>query len=173
MKLNIHTVILLIFMTSLLTCSANSQVLDSVSVYCIINDELNPVLDSFIIHEKQYEYYNKDVTFFVNVMDSIGVVFELNSGTLFKEIPFLYSYKKKNAGIFIYKGHTFILSGRSIISNKIMVKTCNYQTIKFIDVKDVGNNAIEDDSFFPTTWLCKFDKDSMLILSKTPMIKYK
>lgn len=144
---------------------------DSVPVYRIVNHDFYAVLDSFIMHEKQYDYYNTHVTFFVNVLDSAGVVFELNSGAMYEETPIIFSFRKKNAGAFTFKEHTFILTGRSIISNQIMAKTCGYQNVKFVDIDEFDDDAIEYYSYFPTSWICRLDKDSILILSKVPLKK--
>jgi len=164
-------VALLALTTSILPYQGNSQNLDSIHIYEITNNNFISVLDSFVNHEKQYEYYSKDVTFSVNILDSNGTVFELNSGVLYQKAPILYSFQKDNPGIFLYNGHKFILTGRSIINGRIMRKTCNHQAVQIIDVSKLSNNANEDDSYFPTTWLCKLDKDSIPILSKSPMVR--
>jgi hypothetical protein len=131
-------------------------------------------LDSFIIEESRYEYYNPNVTFRLYIMDRNGCVLQLSSGIDYKNHPpvFEISDIDSTSGIFYYKTHKFIMYGRYIISSKILHRTNNYIIIKKYNIQ-IYEDANEDDSFFPTIWIIAFKNDKFIITNKFPMEDYR
>ncbi|MDR1006122.1 MAG: hypothetical protein LBL74_04585 [Bacteroidales bacterium] len=152
--------------------------LDSIPVYTIINSDFHTILDSFINEERQYEYYNDNVTFFVNIMNTKGNVLQISSGDDLKNKPlqFWESDIDSTYGIFYYKTHSFVIRGRSVIDSDIMIKTNKYIIVEaynesMLDIID--DDVMEDDTYFPTMWFVRFENNKFEIGSKFPMEDYR
>ena len=147
---------------------------DSIPQYEIINPDFYAILDSFIVEEKQYDYYNTNVTFFVNILDSNGSVLQLSSGCDYQnKAPFVEKPSTDSTlGLFYYRTHSFVIRGRSIVNGNILIKNKKYCPVRVFKGSD-NEIIIEDDSFFPTTWLVYFDGTNIEIFSKAKMIDYR
>ena len=83
--------------------SIAQTVKDSIFIYEINNNEFLAILDSFITHEKQYEYFNKNVTMYLNILDSSGTCLQLSSGSTTDSLGIMEYDISANCGIFYYK----------------------------------------------------------------------
>lgn len=141
-----------------------------VPVYEIVNESFKKALDSFIINEMQYEYYDTNVVLHANVMNYDGTAIQLSSGCKNCYSPIVYNtYVDSTLGIFYYKSHIFTIFGRSIVNSKLMKKTNEKFKIYLISFKEQSNNNIIDDSYFPTTWYGILDWDKFILKNKFPM----
>ena len=142
---------------------------DSINIYLINNESFVAVIDSFITHEKQYKYFSENLTFYLNVLDSNGTCFQLSSGSATDTLFVLDYDNVDNCGVFYYKTFRFLINGRSIIDRKILKKENKKVKVKRVILSDY-ENAIEDDSYFPTTWIYVFKNDKFYLTYKGDMV---
>lgn len=165
MKKNVCSFLFLFFCICLF--SQNVIKKEEIPIYIIQNNDFGFLLDSFIFNENKYSYFNDSLVFFLNVLNQNGTVFELLSGEVFEDnIPFIYKYQKEKAGFFTYNNYKFIIVGRGVISDSIMIKTNEYTFVRTIKIYD-SINALDDDSYFPTSWIINFENNFFKIVNKT------
>lgn len=166
------TIIFVLIEFKLFCQIGNSYEIIEVPVYEIINESFKQALDSFIINEMQYEYYDSNVVLHANVMNYDGTAIQLSSGCKNCYSQVVYDiYADSTLGIFYYKSHIFTIFGRSIVNSKLMKKTNEKFKIYLISSKEQSdniNNTI-DDSYFPTTWFGILEGDKFIIKNKFPM----
>jgi hypothetical protein len=142
--------------------------IDTMFLFSVINSDFRGILDSFIIHEQQYEYYDSTVVFFVNIniYDS-GLNLWLFSGdkNIGTEIKLAQSdYLKK---MFVHKNHIFLsrINCFGLIYNNILNELFQKTDKKIVivyyknietEIEEIESFFIEDDSYFPTTWIYDF-----------------
>ncbi len=133
---------------------AQDNELDSINLLTVNNKVFSNVLSAVIGFEKQCNYYDSNINFIIDVQ-KVDIFIEIFS---IIQIESIFGITKlgKEQGYFVYKGHTFIVSG--VFEDKIFKKTdrkikFNYEEI--IDKYDTktGEPIIEseDDSF--TQWI--------------------
>jgi hypothetical protein len=135
------------------------------------NDNFNVILDSFITHEKQYKYFSDNVTFYLNILDSNGTCLQLSSGGMVDTLYIWDSDKAENCGVFYYKTFRFLINGRSIVDKRILKR--KFEKIIVKRAKLLDENATEDDTYFPTTWIYKFDNNKFYLILKEDMKDYR
>jgi len=161
MKIKILATFIICFV-SINVYSVNKE--DSIPIYKIMHKELEIILDSFINNEKQYNYFCDSAVFFLNVMDLKGEILQLSSGYKKTRDTINVYYADSNTGIILYKNYYFILSGRSRVSDKILMKTNKYYTVKTNNsVNDVGE---EIDVYYPTYWFMNIVNNNLTIVNK-------
>jgi hypothetical protein len=135
------------------------------------NKDILVYLDSFVMNERKYSYYDTCVVLYANTMDRNGVVLQLSSGRRHVYSPIISQcYVDSTCGVFFHNLHLFVLYGRSIISNQLMRKTSNSFLIKVkMEEKGDFSKSGEDDSYFPTTWIGKFDGRHFFIINRIEM----
>jgi hypothetical protein len=165
MKLKILATFIICFV-SINAYSINKE--DSIPIYKIMHNELEIIIDSFINNENQYNYFCDSAVFFINVMDLKGEILQLSSGYKKTRDKINVYYSDSNTGIILYKNYYFILSGRSRVSDKILMKTNNYYKVKKNNsVNDVGE---EIDVYFPTYWFINLVNNNLTIVNKSKRI---
>jgi hypothetical protein len=127
---------------------------DSIFIYKINNDDFRSILDTFINHEKQYKYFNKNVTLFLNILDSNGTCLQLSSGLIQSTLSIM-EYDTTNCGVFYYDSIRFLISGRSPVDERIFKKGSKKVAVLKIKIEE-NENAIENDKYFPTYWIYKY-----------------
>lgn len=146
----------------------NSLKLAQVPIYQISDNQVELVLDSFICNEAQYEYFDDNVVLYINVMNNNGTTIQISSGHKGQYKPALdETYMDSTVGIIYYKKHTFLLYGRSVISSKIATRTEKTYLLEIIESDT--SEIIEDDTYFPTSWICRYKKDGFHIMNKFEM----
>lgn len=151
-----------------------SKKLANVPVYQIVNKDLMIVLDSFILNEKQYDYYDTSVVFYANTMNKNGTILQFSSGGKYSGMPEVEEhYLDSTFGVFYHKSHVFLLYGRSIVCSDLMQKTDKIFVVSVI--KDIENESLmfEDDSYFPTTWIYIFKDGKLYNTYKEEMIDHR
>ena len=91
------------------------------------------------------------------MLDLNGTVIQLSSGA---SIDYLKVYEAENisyCGIFYYKSFRFFVSGRSKISDRLLIKSSNMAEIFIVKIREDKNSG-EDDHFFPTCWIYRFSE---------------
>lgn len=126
---------------------------DSINVYTIVNQDFISIIDSFIVHEKQYDYYNDSITFDFTILDQEGCVFQLSSGiTQENEIAIFEGDDVSLCGVFYSKSHRFFINGRSLINEYILKKTNSKIQANIVRLNE-NEEVLIDDSVFPTIWI--------------------
>ena len=162
------TLVLLCF-SDISEAQINSTSKDSINIYLINNENFVAVIDSFITHEKQYKYFSDNLTFYLNILDSNGTCLQLSSGSVTDTLYVLDYDNVDNCGVFYYKTFRFLINGRSIVDRKILKKENKKVKVKRVILSD-NENAIEDDSYFPTTWIYVFKNDKFYLTYKGEMV---
>lgn len=149
---------------------------DSLPVYSVINQNFANILDSFVIHEQQYEYYDTTVIFHIS-MD------------IYKDCTMiqLFSGNKNNDSIrisindikhllFFYKQHLFIVYIRTQDSEqKLLEETKLKQVVYYVKHITKKNDEIAEfiDDYFPTTWIYQFKDEVFYEKLKTSLRDYR
>ena len=172
---------ILFFLTLFILSCQSATKTDSISkkfakvpVYQIVNNDLMIVLDSFILNEKQYDYYDTSVVFYANTMNKNGTVLQFSSGGKYEGIPVVDElYLDSTFGVFYHKSHFFLLYGRSIVCSDLMQKTDKIFVV--CAIKDVENGSLgfQDDTYFPTTWIYIFKDGKLYNTYKQEMIDHR
>lgn len=141
----------------------------SVPIYKVTNKDLISVLDSFILNEKKYDYYDSTVVLYANTMNNDGTILQFSSGGKGVSSPVINrNYADATLAVFYHNKNMFVLYGRSIVSSKLMTKTNAMYSIATRRTDD-ETQAFEDDSYFPTIWVGKFDGVKFRITVKSNM----
>lgn len=136
--------------------------MDSICIYEITNSAFEIVLDSFIEHEEQFDYITDKTIFKISILDSSGTSIQLSSGTNADSV-FLNSFDNlQSSGLLYYKSYRFLISGRSEINNKILSKTQNSNAVYIR--KSFKDEPFEDDSYFPTVFIYKFQNNKFVLV---------
>jgi len=141
---------------------------DSINIYVINNESFVAIIDSFITHEKQYKYFSNNLTFYMNILDSNGTCIQLSSGSITDTLYIMDYDDVENCGVFYYKTFRFLINGRSIVDKRILKRENKKVIVKRVRLSD-DDNVIEDDSYFPTTWIYKFKNDKFYSTYKSDM----
>ncbi len=141
---------------------------DSINIYLINNDSFAAIIDSFITHEKQYDYFNDKVTFYLNILDSNGTCIQLSSGSIIDTLFIMDYDNAENCGIIFYNTFRFLIKGRSIVDGKILKKENKKIIVRIARLFD-DYSHIEDDSYFPSTWIYKFNDNKFYSTYKSDM----
>jgi len=145
----------------------------SVPVYSVINDDFYSILDSFVIHEQQYEYYDTTVIFPIT-MDIYKdcTMVQLFSG--YKRNDSIKILKENiNQLLFFHKQHVFIVNVRTSDSEQTLLKETKYkQLVYYVTYKVIktNNDAIFIDDYWPTTWIYQFKDEIFYEKLKLPLI---
>jgi len=92
----------------------------------------------------------------------------LSSGSITDTLYIMDYDDVENCGVFYYKTFRFLINGRSIVDRRILKKENKKVIVKRARLSD-DDNAIEDDRYFPTTWIYKFKNDKFYSTYKSDM----
>jgi hypothetical protein len=148
---------------------------DSIPVYLVVNEEFAKILDSFIIHEQQYDYYYSTVRFLLilecNEKRSSFTLFSGNrcqdSVIIFEEPLNIYMEKE---GIIFYNNHTFVCLFYDDICELLLKQSNMKQFVyyKRTTIKPIKETEIHEDiDIFPSIWTYEWNNGVFEEIMKT------
>lgn len=178
-------ILLLIFIT--IKSFSQNILKDTIIIYNIVDEKFKNILDSFLIHEQQYSYYDSSNIFILTLDEyKYRFVIQLISG---QKNPYEDSIKinlennmKYKNIYFYYKNLLFnviIRNKESDLFETRILKPYVKKEIYIISDKNTQNGNItfdiEDisDDYWPTTWIYLWDNDIWKCVWKSPIINIK
>jgi hypothetical protein len=146
----------------------------AVEMLQIVNEELFVILDSIVDHEKQCDYYNPNLLFYIGIHDNWIYDKMLIIGSIGERIE----NSKSILGCFIYKNHLFFAEGKCL--DDTLFKSTN-QKMKYhfaisksgIDPKTgimfIDSMDMQDD--FYSYWYYIFENGNLIFDSKSTYCK--
>ena len=149
---------------------------DSVPVYSVINHSFYIILDSFVINEQQYEYYDSTVIFPItmDIYEDYTMI-QLFSGNKNNDSIRISINDVKHL-LFFYKHHLFIVFVRTQDSEqKLLEETKFKQVVYYVKQIKEKNGEIEGfvDDYFPTTWIYQFKDEIFYEKIKSPLMDFR
>lgn len=153
---------------------------DSVFVYSIVNAELNCIIDSFIIHEQQYKYYDSSVVFpmTVDVYPNYTMIQVFSGNRNDDSILIMEKYLEQI--IVLYKQHLFKVTLRTngFVGN-LFERTNLRLAVNYIGITtNIKNQVVLDeifeevDDYWATTWIYQYKDGCFLEKWKSPLIDF-
>ncbi len=128
--------------------------------YDIKNEQLKNVLNEFIEHEKQYDYYDSLWMFRINIFkEDSTITFFIQSGSSEPWMTDWKNFEKEYYFVAKYNSYYFIVNSNVTIQNTdtiFFTKTSVHYELKVHDNNPIEvNNSIffEDDRYLQTVWM--------------------
>ena len=178
MKKIVFTIISILILYNTSVFSQNKKAIDSLSIYEINNNDFKLVLDSFIVNEMMYKYYDSTVMFSATIDTLQGITaIQLFSGD---EPRFEILDNEEHLQVFfIHNNHYFIATSRSnYFDEGLFKKTNKKQAVKVITTDEwlkeqskkekAGDYSDSvDEEIFATDWIYNYYKGNMYFVRKS------
>jgi hypothetical protein len=157
-----------IFLVAFITCGiyypmfsiTTTQKTDTIYIYTLDNMYFTSILDSFILHESQYDYYDSTCAFNMNInkFEIGGLWIWLGSGYYHRVYANIEKYLRESipkiTHILVYKSHNFFITSLDELDTALFKKTNLYYIIPeeqelVVDIFEL----IGDESKYETAWL--------------------
>lgn len=152
---------------------------NSVFVYSITNAEFKCIIDSFIMHEQQYKYYDLSVVFpmTIDVYPNYTMIQMFSGHRNYNSNLVMEKYLTQI--LVSYKQHLFIVTVRTngFLGN-LFEKTNLRQAVCYLEIKKKPKNKVVEDEIFKeiddywaTTWIYQFKNGCFVEKWKSPQIE--
>ena len=177
MKKILFAIILILILYNTSIFSQNKKAIDSLFIYEINNNDFKLVLDSFIVNEMKYDYYDSTVMFSATIdTNKSKTIIQLFT---YKNNKFEISkYDKELYGLIFHNKHYFLISTNSKNFDKNLLKKTNKKhfikkieprkhsfynkkTKKWVeDTRDYINDS------YGTNWMYNYMNDKIYLVRK-------
>lgn len=152
---------------------------DSVFLYSITNTKFKCIIDSFIVHEQQYRYYDSSVVFpmTIDVYPNYTMIQMFSGHRSYNS--YLVMEKYLTQILVSHQNHLFIVTIRTngFLGN-LFEKTNLKKEVCYLEInKKSINEVFEDelfkeiDDYWATTWIYQFKNDCFVEKWKSPQIE--